>query len=101
MNAKTKPLHVYKCTVTHWDQPGSLSYGFLFAAITAESKAAAVRMAAANVENFRTCKVEQVVDADLFVRASGHIGRASAVFLKHSISFACLLDIYDRVLAER
>lgn len=63
MNAKTKPLHVYKCTITHWDQPGSLSYGFLFAAITAESKAAAVRMAAANVENFRTCKVEQVVDA--------------------------------------
>lgn len=63
MSTKPKPLHVYKCEITSFMGEGMLSYSFDYAEITAESKAEAVRMASLEVDHFRTCKVEQRLDA--------------------------------------
>lgn len=56
-----KDLKVYKCEVHY--AVGSMSYGIRFLKITAYSKAEAMRVAAANTDNFKRCKVEQVLDA--------------------------------------
>lgn len=58
-----KELKGFKCQITHYLTEGNSSFGYLFATITATSKAEAQRIAAANVSQYRSCKVEQVVDA--------------------------------------
>lgn len=59
-----KILRCYKMTITRWLEDGALSYERLYAAVYEQSKAAAMRLAAENVKNFRSCKVEQVVNAE-------------------------------------
>lgn len=59
----SKELHRYKCEVQEHLSEGSLSYVIRYAAITAESKAEAKRIAAQNVKHFKLCKVEQVTEA--------------------------------------
>jgi hypothetical protein len=56
-----KELKVYKCEVHYGIM--QLSYGIRFAKITAYSKAEAMRIAAANTDNFKRCKVKQVLPA--------------------------------------
>lgn len=56
-----KELKVYKCEVHYGIM--ALSYGIRFVKITAYSKAEAMRIAEQNTDNFKRCKVEQVLDA--------------------------------------
>lgn len=56
-----KVLKCYKCEVHYGIM--KLSYGIRFLKITAYSKAEAMRIAAANTDHFKRCKVEQVLDA--------------------------------------
>lgn len=58
-----KELKGFKCQITHYLSENSSSFGYLFATITAASKAEAQKIAAANVKLYRSCKVEQVVNA--------------------------------------
>lgn len=56
-----KTLKVYKCQVHYGIL--SYSYGIRFLKITAYSKAEAMRIAAADTDNFKSCKVEQELPA--------------------------------------
>lgn len=56
-----KALKCYKCQVEHYI--GSYSYSIGFYKIYAYSKAEAMRIAEKNTDNFKRCKVEQVLDA--------------------------------------
>lgn len=66
-----KRLMRYKCVIENYlSEPteANLKYGgsfeILYAEITAETKAEAMRMASTSVENFKRCKIEQSVIAD-------------------------------------
>lgn len=52
-----KALKCYKCQVEHYI--GSYSYSIGFYKIYAYSKAEAMRIAAANTDRFKKCKIEQ------------------------------------------
>lgn len=56
-----KELKVFKCEVHYGIM--ALSYGIRFVKITAYSKAEAMRIAEKNTDNFKRCKVEQVLPA--------------------------------------
>ena len=55
-------MKAYKCEVQEYFWEGALSYHLRYAIITADSKAEAKRIAAANVKHFKLCKIECEVE---------------------------------------
>lgn len=61
-----KRLMCYKCVIENYFSEPSKggSYEIMYAEITAETKAEAMRMASMSVEHFKRCKIEQSVIAE-------------------------------------
>ena len=59
-----KRLIRYKCMIENYLTDAKGSFEIMYAEITAETKAEAMRMASTSVENFKRCKIEQSVIAD-------------------------------------
>lgn len=55
-------MKAYKCEVQEYFSAGSLSYHLRYAIITADSRAEAKRIAAANVKYYKLCKIEREVE---------------------------------------